>query len=122
MGATRPIQSSQSYSNLHDADKKESKETLKYRKEIESYAMQLQGVMDHSGYDLPAPWDCFGMLPGFGGTKFHDEHHQYFQGNYAAALSVIDDVMGTRLQPRRPRGPTGLRADSGIHTDVKQQQ
>ena len=43
---TRPIQSSQSYSNLHDADKKESKETLKYRKEIESYALQMQGVME----------------------------------------------------------------------------
>mmetsp|Transcript_10175 Transcript_10175/g.22053 ORF Transcript_10175/g.22053 Transcript_10175/m.22053 type:complete len:191 (-) Transcript_10175:76-648(-) len=60
--------------------------------------VQLQGVMDHSGYDFPAPFDCFAMLPGFGGTKFHDEHHKYFNGNYAAAFSVIDDVMGTRLK------------------------
>ena len=43
--ATRPIQSSQSYSNLHDADAKESKETLKYRLEIESYNA-LQAVME----------------------------------------------------------------------------
>jgi len=62
--------------------------------------VQWQGVMDHSGYELPAPFDVFAFLPGFGGTKFHDEHHQYFLGNYAAALSVIDDVMGTRLRPR----------------------
>jgi len=63
--------------------------------------IQIQGVMDHSGYALPLPFDVFAMLPGFGGTRFHDEHHQYFNGNYAAALSVIDDVMGTRLKPKR---------------------
>ena len=81
--------------------------------------VQLQGVMDHSGYDLPAPWECFGMLPGFGGTKFHDDHHQYFQGNYAAALSVIDEVMGTRLQPRRQRGPRELRAGEEMRAEVR---
>ena len=43
--STRPIQSSQSYSNLHDANVKESKETLKYRQEIESYNA-LQAVME----------------------------------------------------------------------------
>ena len=40
-----PIQSSQSYSNLHDAGANESKETLKYRQEIESYNA-LQAVME----------------------------------------------------------------------------
>lgn len=59
--------------------------------------VQWQGVMDHCGYELPKPFDVFALLPGFGGTKFHDEHHQFFLGNYAAALSVIDDVMGTRV-------------------------
>ena len=68
--------------------------------------VQAQGVMDHSGYDLPAPLDCFGMLPGFGGTRFHDDHHRYFTGNYAAALSLIDDLMGTRLRVE-PRGGAG---------------
>ena len=60
--------------------------------------IQLQGVMDHCGYDLPC--DPFGALPGWGGTRFHDEHHERFSGNYAAALSIIDDVMGTRLKER----------------------
>ena len=62
--------------------------------------VQLQGVMDHTGYELPGFLDPFARLPGFGGTKFHDDHHKYFMGNYAAAFSIIDDVMGTRLRRR----------------------
>mmetsp|Transcript_88867 Transcript_88867/g.162954 ORF Transcript_88867/g.162954 Transcript_88867/m.162954 type:complete len:310 (-) Transcript_88867:178-1107(-) len=58
----------------------------------------IQGVFDHSGYDLPLPFDIFGMLPGFGGTHFHDDHHRYFNCNYAAAFSMIDDFMGTSRQ------------------------
>ena len=60
--------------------------------------VQLQGVLDHTGFALPHPFDLFALLPGFGGTKFHDEHHQYFHGNYAAAISWIDDFMGTRIE------------------------
>ena len=36
---------------------------------------QWQGVLDHTGLHLPI--DPIGWLPGVGGTKFHDEHHQY---------------------------------------------
>ena len=36
---------------------------------------QWQGVLDHTGYQLP--WDPLEILPGCGGTKFHDDHHQY---------------------------------------------
>lgn len=55
---------------------------------------QWQGVLDHTGYDLPL--DPLGWLPGVGGTRFHDDHHRHLYGNYASCFSVIDDVFGTR--------------------------
>lgn len=57
--------------------------------------IQIQGVYDHCGFDLPLPWDIFGVLPGFGGTQHHDDHHQYYTCNYAAVFSFIDEFMGT---------------------------
>jgi len=57
--------------------------------------IMVQGVFDHAGYDLPIPLDIFAMLPGFGGTTFHDDHHRHFTCNYAAVFHTIDDVMGT---------------------------
>ena len=38
---------------------------------------QLQGVLDHTGYEFP--YDPLAIVPGVGGTKFHDDHHKYFQ-------------------------------------------
>ena len=35
---------------------------------------QWQGVLDHTGYELPI--DPIGWIPGVGGTKFHDNHHK----------------------------------------------
>lgn len=59
---------------------------------------QLQGVLDHTGYDLGLLEPGFGMLPWiFGGTPFHDEHHRRFNGNYASCFSFFDDLFGTRL-------------------------
>merc|ERR1712070_732584 len=59
---------------------------------------QWQGVLDHTGYELPL--DPIGWIPGVGGTKFHDEHHQFFNANYASCFSFIDDLFGTRwVQP-----------------------
>eukprot|EP00658_Telonema_sp_P-2_P017287 TRINITY_DN16698_c0_g2_i1.p1 TRINITY_DN16698_c0_g2~~TRINITY_DN16698_c0_g2_i1.p1 ORF type:complete len:154 (-),score=23.92 TRINITY_DN16698_c0_g2_i1:175-636(-) len=55
---------------------------------------QWQGVMDHIGLELPMDPLCW--LPGLGGTKFHDQHHQYFNANYASCFSFIDDLFGTR--------------------------
>jgi methylsterol monooxygenase len=60
--------------------------------------IMVQGVFDHSGFALPIPLDLFGMIPGFGGTAAHDDHHKYFTCNYAAAFHVIDDIMGTSRQ------------------------
>jgi len=62
--------------------------------------IQFQGVMDHTGYDFPVPLDIFGLIPGCGGTKFHDDHHKYFTCNYAACFSIIDDIMGTSRRCR----------------------
>jgi methylsterol monooxygenase len=57
--------------------------------------IQVQGVMDHCGYEFPWPLDLFGCLPGLGGTAFHDDHHRLFTCNYAAVFSVIDHIFGT---------------------------
>jgi sterol desaturase/sphingolipid hydroxylase (fatty acid hydroxylase superfamily) len=54
---------------------------------------QAQGVLDHTGFDF----DPFQWLPGVGGTKFHDDHHKLYTGNYASCFSAIDDVLGTRV-------------------------
>jgi methylsterol monooxygenase len=57
---------------------------------------QYQGVLDHVGYDdLPFFLDPFSIIPGVGGTKFHDDHHQYFNCNYASCFSIIDIIFGT---------------------------
>merc|ERR1711975_182685 len=57
---------------------------------------QCQGVLDHTGYELPV--DPVGWIPGVGGTRFHDDHHKYFTANYASVFSVIDIAMGTMGQ------------------------
>ena len=57
---------------------------------------QLQGVFDHTGYDI----DPFALIPGVGGTKFHDDHHKYFVKNYASMFSFIDDIFGTSSRPK----------------------
>ena len=59
--------------------------------------IQMQGVMDHSGFELPPPFDVWAMLPGFGGTKFHDEHHQ--SATRSSAPGANDSVHGV-LTPR----------------------
>jgi len=60
---------------------------------------QLQGVLDHTGYEFP--FDPLAMIPGVGGTKFHDDHHKYFTKNYASCFSFIDDIFGTRYSERK---------------------
>mmetsp|Transcript_25049 Transcript_25049/g.32629 ORF Transcript_25049/g.32629 Transcript_25049/m.32629 type:complete len:83 (-) Transcript_25049:199-447(-) len=57
---------------------------------------QYQGVLDHVGYhELPCFLDPFSYIPGVGGTKFHDDHHKYFNYNYASCFSIIDEIMKT---------------------------
>jgi len=57
---------------------------------------QLQGVLDHTGFDLPL--DPLRIIPGVGGTKFHDDHHRYFNCNYASCFSAIDLLFGTAMK------------------------
>eukprot|EP00929_Paragymnodinium_shiwhaense_P015331 TRINITY_DN123405_c0_g1_i1.p1 TRINITY_DN123405_c0_g1~~TRINITY_DN123405_c0_g1_i1.p1 ORF type:complete len:256 (-),score=25.18 TRINITY_DN123405_c0_g1_i1:183-950(-) len=61
---------------------------------------QLQGVLDHTGYDWPlVEFPGFGLAPSiFGGTAFHDDHHKYFNGNYASCFSFLDELFSTRLR------------------------
>jgi sterol desaturase/sphingolipid hydroxylase (fatty acid hydroxylase superfamily) len=64
----------------------------------------LQGIEDHLGYELK--WSPTSLVPFlFGGSKFHDLHHQKFRGNYASAFGIIDRVFGTALEDSA--GPMG---------------
>ena len=60
---------------------------------------QLQGVLDHTGYDV----DPFEYIPGVGGTRAHDDHHKYFVKNYASMFSIIDDIFGTSSRPQKKK-------------------
>lgn len=66
---------------------------------------QFQGVLDHSGYDFP--YEPLRLIPGVGGTKFHDDHHRVFTANYASCFSFIDDMFGTHY--REDHGKTEKR-------------
>ena len=61
---------------------------------------QTHGVLDHIGYELPWYLDLLSCLPGVGGTKFHDDHHKYFNVNFASCFSFIDDFMGTNSREK----------------------
>ena len=65
---------------------------------------QLIGCIEHSGYNaIPplTPLFCFNpkWCPRwlFSTAKHHDDHHQYFQGNYGGYLAIWDVMMGTVL-------------------------
>jgi sterol desaturase/sphingolipid hydroxylase (fatty acid hydroxylase superfamily) len=58
---------------------------------------QLQGIEDHLGFELAySPTHLFPSI--FGGTSFHDVHHQKFKCNYASTFSFIDKAFGTIQQ------------------------
>ena len=60
---------------------------------------QWHGVLDHVGVELPMDPAHFWL--GVGGARFHDEHHQFFNCNYASVFPVIDTVFGTARPGRR---------------------
>jgi len=55
-----------------------------------------QTVEAHSGYDFP--WTLTNFIPFWGGSHFHDFHHETFVGNYASSFTVWDWVFGTSRQ------------------------
>ena len=60
---------------------------------------QSHGVLDHVGVELP--FDPAHLLaPGFGGARFHDDHHRYFTVNYASVFPWIDILFGTARRAR----------------------
>jgi sterol desaturase/sphingolipid hydroxylase (fatty acid hydroxylase superfamily) len=54
---------------------------------------QWLGTEAHTGYSFP--WNPTYLLPGYGGTEYHDFHHAKFTGNYAAFLGHLDRIFGT---------------------------
>jgi len=53
----------------------------------------FQVVEAHSGYDFP--WSPAHWIPFWGGSEFHDYHHETFSGNYASTFTIWDRVFGT---------------------------
>ncbi|KAK8050713.1 hypothetical protein PG994_012443 [Apiospora phragmitis] len=49
---------------------------------------QFQAIDAHSGYDFP--WSLRRWLPFWGGADWHDDHHQYFVGNYSSSFRYWD--------------------------------
>ena len=58
----------------------------------------LSGIEDHLGYDIPYISLSYWFPNIFGGTKFHDNHHLYFNGNYASFFVIIDKVFCTEIK------------------------
>jgi len=54
----------------------------------------LQTTDVHSGFYFP--WlNPLYLLPGYGGVRFHDFHHSYFNANYASTFTWWDRICGT---------------------------
>ncbi|KAN0011831.1 hypothetical protein ACTFIV_000491 [Dictyostelium citrinum] len=53
----------------------------------------FQTVECHSGYDFP--WNPTKLIPFWGGSHFHDFHHETFVGNYSSTFTYLDKIFGT---------------------------
>lgn len=54
----------------------------------------VQTIDVHSGFDFP--WlNPLYLIPGYGGVRFHDFHHSYFNANYASTFTFWDWACGT---------------------------
>jgi sterol desaturase/sphingolipid hydroxylase (fatty acid hydroxylase superfamily) len=62
---------------------------------------QWQGIEDHIGYEFW--WSPTFLIPGIGGSRHHDYHHQYFECNYASVFSLFDHLFGTSYEQWRKR-------------------
>ncbi|ODV88622.1 hypothetical protein CANCADRAFT_125727 [Tortispora caseinolytica NRRL Y-17796] len=58
----------------------------------------FQAVDAHSGYEFP--WSLHHFLPFWAGAEHHDEHHQFFIGNYASSFRWWDYVLDTNAGPK----------------------
>jgi sterol desaturase/sphingolipid hydroxylase (fatty acid hydroxylase superfamily) len=69
---------------------------------------QLDAVLRHSGFDFP---DILDILPYYGGTAFHDFHHQKFIFNYGSRFTYLDKLFGTYREPNQSRANADLLGD-----------
>lgn len=54
----------------------------------------LQTTDVHSGFDVPF-FSPLKIIPFYGGVRFHDFHHSYFNANYASTFTFWDWLCGT---------------------------
>jgi len=54
----------------------------------------LQTIEVHSGFYFPY-FNPLYLLPGYGGVRFHDFHHSYFNANFASTFMWWDWLCGT---------------------------
>lgn len=41
------------------------------------------------------------LIPFYGSTRQHDDHHAYIKGNYASSLSYLDKIFGTYVSSKK---------------------
>lgn len=56
----------------------------------------VQTTEVHSGFDFPFLNPMY-LLPGYGGVRFHDFHHSYFNACYASTFTHWDWLCGTAI-------------------------
>lgn len=61
----------------------------------------------HAG--IEGPWSWLSRVPGAGGVRHHDLHHEKVRGNYASFFSYLDRWLGTELHATRVVDDAGPR-------------
>ncbi len=56
----------------------------------------------HAGVE--GPWSLLSKLPGAGGVRHHDRHHEKVRGNYSSLFSYLDRWLGTELKEETSTG------------------
>jgi 4-alpha-methyl-delta7-sterol-4alpha-methyl oxidase len=59
-------------------------------------ARQWANAEFHAGVE--GRWSILSKLPGAGGVRHHDRHHEKVRGNYASLFSHLDRWLGTELR------------------------
>jgi len=69
----------------------------------------VQTIECHAGYDFP--WSPRQFIPFYGGSEFHDFHHETFKGNYSSTFIIWDHVFGTDVKYRVRRASRAVKGE-----------
>lgn len=76
---------------------------------------QITGMLGHAGYEYGG---MLTMPPSpFAAVTFHDQHHEYFNCNYATQFLFWDKLMGTLHKDYNEVTARNLRSDKPLHSN-----